>query len=66
MRNRFTALAVAGLVTAAAAVPAYATINVSDVVTEIQATAAPIGAIGSAVLIVIVAIKAFKWVRRAF
>lgn len=65
MRNRFTALAVAGLVTAAAAVPAYA-IDVSDVVTEIQATAAPIGAIGAAVLIVIVSIKAFKWVRRAF
>lgn len=39
--------------------------NVEDVVTEITAAATPIAAIGSAVLLVMVGIKVFKWVRRA-
>jgi hypothetical protein len=39
--------------------------DVTGVVTAIQATAAPIGAIGAAVLIIMVAIKTYKWVRRA-
>lgn len=56
-----TALMLAALGTANAA---YA-IDVSAVVTEIDGTLAPIGLIGSAVLLVIVAIKAYKWVRRA-
>jgi Inovirus Coat protein B len=38
---------------------------VSGVVTEIGGTAAPIAAIGAAVLLVFVGIKTFKWVRRA-
>lgn len=42
-----------------------AAIDVSDVVTDIAAQAAPIALIGSAVLILYVGIKAFKWVRRA-
>ena len=42
-----------------------AAIDVSDVVTEIGAQAAPIAAIGSAVLLLVVGIKAFQWVRRA-
>lgn len=39
--------------------------DVEAVVTEITAAATPIAAIGSAVLLVMVGIKVFKWVRRA-
>lgn len=42
-----------------------AAIDVTAVVTEIGAQAAPIAAIGSAVLLLVVGIKAFQWVRRA-
>ena len=38
--------------------------DVSGVVAQITATAAPITAIGSAILLVIVGIKVFKWVQR--
>ena len=51
---------------AALTLPASAAIDVAAVVTEIGDTLAPVGLIGSAVLLVIVAIKAFKWVRAAF
>ena len=40
-------------------------VDVSAVVTEIQGAAAPIASIGAAVLIVMVGIKVYKWVRRA-
>lgn len=39
--------------------------DVTAVVTEISGSAAPIAAIGAAVLLVLVGIKVFKWVRRA-
>lgn len=39
--------------------------DVSAVVTEIEGAATPIAAIGAAVLLVMVGIKVFKWVRRA-
>jgi len=42
-----------------------AAIDVADVVTDIAAQAAPVAAIGAAVLMLIVGIKAFKWVRKA-
>lgn len=42
-----------------------AAVDVAAVVTDIGAQAAPIAAIGSAVLLVYVGIKSFKWVRRA-
>lgn len=42
-----------------------AAVDVDDVVTDIGAQVAPITAIGGAVLLVYVAIKAFKWVRRS-
>lgn len=42
-----------------------AAIDVEDITTEIAAQAAPIAAIGAAVLLLVVGIKAFKWVRRA-
>lgn len=54
------------VVAAATAVPAMAAaIDVTDVVTDIAAQAAPIGLIGGAVLVIYVAVKAFKWVRAA-
>ncbi|KTT20394.1 major capsid protein [Pseudacidovorax intermedius] len=50
----------------AVAVPSQAAaVDVAAVVTDIGAQIAPITAIGGAVLLVVVAIKAFKWVRRA-
>lgn len=42
-----------------------AAIDVTDVVSEIGAQAAPVAAIGAAVLLLVVGIKAFQWVRRA-
>ena len=48
-----------------ASMPAHAAIDVTAVVQEIRDTLTPIGAIGSAVLIVIVAIAAYSWIRRA-
>lgn len=53
-----SALVLAGQAQAAA-------IDVTDVVADIAAQAAPIASIGAAVLVLIVGIKAFKWVRRA-
>lgn len=44
---------------------AHAAIDVTSVVTEIQGALGPIGLIGGAVLIVIVSIAAYRWVRRA-
>ena len=40
-------------------------VDVSDVVTAIGGAAAPIAAIGGAVLTILVGIKVYKWVRRA-
>lgn len=57
---------VSGVVVALAPLSAMAAApDVTGVVTEIGGAAAPIAAIGAAVLLVIVGIKVFKWVRRA-
>jgi hypothetical protein len=57
----FAGLSLLGFVqSASAAAP-----DVTAVVTEIGGAATPIAAIGAAVLLVIVGIKVFKWVRRA-
>lgn len=42
-----------------------AAVDVTSVTTDIDAQVAPVAAIGAAVLLLLVAIKAFKWVRRA-
>ena len=42
-----------------------AAVDVSGIVSDIGAQAVPIAAIGGAVLLVYVGIKAFKWVRQA-
>ena len=67
-KSKFAALLTA-LTFAVLAPAAFAsgstTVDVSAVVGAIEAAAGPIGAIGAAVLIVLVAIKVYKWVRRA-
>ena len=63
-KNLGSALVVAGGLMAAQASHAAA-IDVGDVVTDIAAQAAPVGLIGSAVLLIFLAVKAFKWVRAA-
>lgn len=55
---------IAALALAAAGAQAAA-VDVAAVVTDIGAQAAPIALIGSAVLMIFVGLKAFKWVRRA-
>lgn len=57
-------LAAAGVLAATASANAAA-IDVSGVVTDITAQAAPIGLVGVAVLTIYAAVKAFKWVRAA-
>lgn len=65
MKTLFPSLLLA-MVASVATVPAMAAaIDVSAVVTEISAQLAPIGLLGSAVLLIVVALKAFQWVRRA-
>lgn len=54
-----------GAVLAVPAAAHAAAVDVAAVVTDIGAQIAPITAIGAAVLLVFVAVKAFKWVRRA-
>lgn len=57
-------LVAAGVLAATASANAAA-IDVTSVVTDIAAQAAPIALIGGAVLVVYVGIKAFRWVRGA-
>jgi len=49
----------------AAGVANAGAIDVTEVVADISAQAAPVALIGAAVLILLVGIKAFKWVRKA-
>lgn len=42
-----------------------AAIDVASVVTDIEAQAGPVALIGAAVLVLVVGVKAFKWVRSA-
>lgn len=66
VRNRFTAVVPALAAGALVASSNASAIDVTSVVSEISGTVATVGLIGAAVLLVIVAIKAFQWVRRAF
>lgn len=60
MRKSLLTLALLAPAAAFAAAP-----DVTAVVDEIELAAGPIAAIGAAVLLVLVGIKIFKWVRRA-
>lgn len=69
LKGKGAALAAVGTVALASA-PAFASgggggVDVGNVVSAIQGAAAPIAAIGGAVLTVLVGIKVYKWVRRA-
>lgn len=65
MNKVFARLPVALAAVTASAMSQAAAVDVTAVVTDIGAQATPIAAIGAAVLILLVGIKAFKWVRRA-
>jgi len=57
-----------GLVAAGLSLPLVShagPVDVSAVTADIAAQSAPVAAIGAAVLVLLVGIKAFKWVRRA-
>lgn len=58
------AVALSAVTTVASAAPGPA-VDVSDVVGTIAAQLVPIGLIGAAVLGIVVAIKAYQWIRRA-
>ncbi|MEN5264745.1 major capsid protein [Stenotrophomonas sp. TWI587] len=68
LKGKSAALAAVGTAAVASA-PAFAGggggVDVGDVVSAISGAAAPIAAIGGAVLTVHVGIKVYKWVRRA-
>lgn len=64
MRKLFVA-AMLPLFAGTASAAGLGAITVTDVVSDISAQSAPVTAIGGAVLLLLVAIKAFKWVRRA-
>lgn len=59
------ALALLALVAGPAAAGGGGGVDVSGVVSQINGAIAPIGLIGAAVLLVLVAVKTYKWVRRA-
>ena len=61
--RRFATAAAVGAL--ALANNAHASNDETAVVSEINHTISPIGLIGAAVLLVVVAVAAFKWVRRA-
>lgn len=63
MKKLFIALTLA--FTALFAGVSMAAVDVTAVTTEISGASAPVAAIGAAVLLVLVGIKVFKWVRRA-
>lgn len=54
-----------GLGLAALATASQAAVDVTAVVTEITAAAAPVGLIGGGVLVLMIGIKVYKWVRAA-
>jgi len=63
-KQMFRGLVAVGVLALAGAAQA-APIDVAAVVTDIGAQIAPITLIGGAVLLIAVAVKAFKWVRSA-
>lgn len=65
MNKQFRRVLVAAPVLAGVASANAAAIDVTTVVSDIAAQAAPVALIGAAVLLLVVGIKAFKWVRAA-
>lgn len=65
MTNAIRSGLISAGVLAASVTSAQAAVDVTSVVTEINGASGPIALIGGAVLVVMVGIKVFKWVRRA-
>lgn len=65
MNKQFRRVLVAAPVLAGVASANAEAIDVAGVVSDIAAQAAPVALIGGAVLLLVVGIKAFKWVRAA-
>ena len=63
MKKMYSAVVGGGLALASGL--ASASVDVSDIVTDIMAAAAPIALIGGAVLTIHYGAKVFKWVRKA-
>lgn len=63
-KNRFLPAAL-GVAALAAASASNAAIDTTDIVVEISGLAAPIAAIGAAILLILVGIKGWKLIRRA-
>lgn len=64
-RNRFARYGVGALALTGAVAARADAIDVSGIVSDIAAQATPVGLIGVAVLVLFVAVKAFRWVRGA-
>ncbi|MDH1246625.1 MULTISPECIES: major capsid protein [unclassified Stenotrophomonas] len=68
LKGKRAALAAVGTF-ALVSLPAFASggggVDVGPVVTAINAALGPVGQIGAAVLMVLVGVKVYKWVRRA-
>jgi uncharacterized membrane protein len=63
--EKIAVLALAGLASVSVMAAPGAAVDVTDVTGTIAAQLVPIGLVGAAVLGITVAIKAYKWVRRA-
>jgi len=63
--NKRLSLVLASLAAVGASTTASAAVDVSAIVTEISGGAAPIAAIGGAVLLILAGVKLWKLVRRA-
>lgn len=62
---KLKSLAAGAAAALASGAAAAAPVDVTAVTTAINDTLTPIGLIGAAVLLVLVAVKTYKWVRRA-
>ncbi len=62
---KFLKKAVLGLSVVVVTSPAFAAVDVSGIKSEIGEAATAVGVVGGAVLLVMVGIKVFKWVRGA-
>jgi len=69
MKKQLQNLAVLGtstLASSGAFAAAAAAVDVADVTGTIANQLVPIGLVGAAVILLIVVVKAYKWIRRAF
>lgn len=65
LHARLPAMLAASMLALSALPANAAAIDVAAVVTDIAAQAVPVGLIGMAVFLILVAVKGFKWVRKA-